>query len=183
MTKLITLDLGGNLGVTIGPLSAEARAAQVKCFTIKLKETTRVGVWLNSATEELHRLVRENPGATWACEKPDTRGLMYFGIRKNMCLLGHVYSVLAVYGIYEMQEVTVPQAKLRLAGHGRADKDQMIAAAQAKGYSAKNEHEADACGIREVVIFGPEETKAQKAKRAAAAKRKVKEQAKGPKLL
>jgi Holliday junction resolvasome RuvABC endonuclease subunit len=188
MKKLVTLDLGGHLGVSIGPLSAEARSSQVKCLTIRMKDTTSIGPWLASGTEEIHQLVRDNLDAEWAVEKVNTAGRSaYFAIRKNMCLLGHIYFILNHYGITRMQEVPATQGKVRLAGNGNADKDQMQAAAKAKGYSAKNEHEADACGIREVVIFGPAETKSQRQKREAhtrkLAKQRAKEAAKGPALL
>jgi crossover junction endodeoxyribonuclease RuvC len=44
-------------------------------------------------------------------------------------------------------EVNVSTAKKRLAGHGRADKTQMVVAAVRQGFVVANDHEADACAV------------------------------------
>jgi Holliday junction resolvasome RuvABC endonuclease subunit len=55
--------------------------------------------------------------------------------------------VAAKAGCSRCIEVATSSAKLKLAGHGRADKRAMIAAAIAMGIEITSEHEADALGV------------------------------------
>ena len=170
---LVTIDLGENMGWTVGPISADAPTSDVRCGTFKLRATTRLGLFLRSAEEPFRELF-STPGIVGVgVEKPDTMGNSYFGIRKNMALLGQMYVWLEHHGLSQdiVQEISVTSGKLRLSGSGRAKKPEMMAAATAKGYAIETEHEADACGIREVYIYGKAETKAQREKREAAERR------------
>lgn len=44
-------------------------------------------------------------------------------------------------------EVNVATAKKALAGNGRADKGDMLAAANARGFAVRDHHQADACAV------------------------------------
>lgn len=168
-----TIDLGENMGWSIGPMDASAPASSVRFKTFSLRATTKLGLFLRSS-EDAFREMFSTPGLVGiGVEKPDTMGNGYFGIRKNMALLGQMYVWLEHHGLSQdnVQEISVTSGKLRLSGSGRAKKPEMIAAALAKGYAVETEHEADAAGIREVFLFGKAETKAQREKRKAQERR------------
>lgn len=174
------IDLGENMGWSIGPISADTPNSAVRFKTFKLRATTKLGAFLRSS-EDAFREMFSTPGlVALAVEKPDTNGNSYYGIRKNMALLGQMYWWLDHHGLpHEMvQEISVTAAKLRLAGHGRAQKEDMIAAALKQGFNVDDEHQADTAGIRQVFILGPAETKANRMKREAQERRVAREAAK-----
>lgn len=150
---LLAIDLGRNLGWVLG-----ARVGPLRSGTIQLEDTTDLGRYLASMVDPLRPLIRECTAI--AVEQPITAGGSFTGIRKNMAALGHVHYLAHIYGGKPVEEISVTTGKLALAGHGRADKDQMIFAAIEQGLSSPTEHEADAYGIWKVHQFGaPERNK------------------------
>ena len=147
---LLAIDLGRNMGWVLG-----ARVGPLRGGTIQLEDTTDLGRFVASMVDPLRPLIRECTAI--AVEKPDTAGLSYYGIRKNMAGLGMLHYLAHIYGGKPVEEISVTTGKLTLAGHGRADKDQMIFAAIERGLSNPTEHEADAFGIWLVHQFGAAE--------------------------
>ena|GEM_PF-5531096 len=167
---LLTLDLGENLGWTLGPLDSTAPASAVEFGTLKLKATTNLGEYLESAEVLLPDLIQGVNEI--AVERTHTgAGSKYFVVRKNVALLGMVHRIAWKNDDIPVKDVSAVQPKLKLAGHGHAKKEQMIAAAHRLGYRVSTEHEADALGVRLVYLFGPAPTAAEKAKIASAARR------------
>lgn len=142
------LDLGRNLGWVLGDAVGPLRHG-----TFMMEDTTDLGAFLRSSDTFCREMFPQ--ASALAIEKPDTQGLSYFGVRKNMAMLGHCSYWWSYYGNgTAINEVSVTTGKLTLAGHGRADKDRMMAAAAERGYPGLNEHEADALGIWWVHVFG-----------------------------
>jgi hypothetical protein len=79
-------------------------------------------------------------------------------IRVNINTLRFLLGVDAIFEMVaarcgaECREVNVGTAKKALAGHGHATKEDMEAAAKARGYGIKSHHEADACAVGLVMI-------------------------------
>lgn len=150
MTTL-ALDLGQHIGwvkgSTVGPLEHG---------TIDLPDTRDLGVWLMAAMMALPPLM---VGADDIAVEQPFLGDSYFPARKLLGLLGAVYACANTRGISgnHVNEIPVPTAKLALAGHGRAEKPQMIAAAcEIWGFEEHeiDEHQADASAILYVHLFG-----------------------------
>lgn len=138
-------DLGWALGNAVGPL---------EFGTFHGNGSTDLRVWLPCFNAPLQKLFTMCDAI--AVEKPDTQGNSYYGVRKNMALLGKIYEIAGYYpNVRSVDEYGVSTAKKRLAGHGHADKDQMIAAARAEGYAVEDSHQADAIAILMVHHFGP----------------------------
>lgn len=150
MTTL-ALDLGQKIGwvrgSAVGPLEHD---------TIHLVESTDLGVWLLDAMMKLQPVIR---GVRDIAVEQPFLGESYYPARKLLGLLGVVYAcanTLGIVGSY-VHEYPVSTAKLALAGHGHADKDQMIAAAcDFWGFEDHeiDEHQADASAILRVHLFG-----------------------------
>lgn len=150
MTTL-ALDLGQTIGwvkgSTVGPIEFGSFA---------MTETTDLGLWLQGADTFLMKAME---GVTDIAVEQPFLGESYYPARKLLGLLGHVYYHARYKGIAGalVNEIPVPTAKLALAGHGRAEKEDMIAAAcEFMGWEASeiDEHVADACAIWRVHLFG-----------------------------
>lgn len=168
MTTL-ALDLGQRIGWmkggTVGP---------IEHGTFEMEETTDLGRWLAGADTFLAQAMK---GCSDVAVEQPFLGDSYYPARKLLGLLGHVYYHARFQGIagVHVNEIPVSTAKLTLAGHGQADKDQMIAAAcDWYGFEPDeiDEHQADAGGILRVHLFG-----------AATGKRKPVRSGKGVSLL
>lgn len=153
MTTL-ALDLGQSLGwvkgSTIGPLEHG---------TFDMPTTTDLGRWLQGVDGFLQAIMRGVDDI--AVEQPFL-GDSYYPARKALALLGHVYYHAQFQGIAgaHVNEIPVATAKLTLAGYGKAEKDQMIAAAcDFWGFEEHeiDEHQADASGILKVHLFGAQQ--------------------------
>lgn len=150
---LLAIDIGRNMGWVLG-----AAVGPLRGGTIQLEDTTHLGRYLASMVDPLRPLIRECTAI--AVEQPPTQGMSFTGIRKNMASLGMIHYLAQTYGGKPVEEISVTTGKLALAGHGRADKDQMVFAAIERGLTHPTEHEADAYGIWLVHQFGaPERNK------------------------
>lgn len=145
------LDLGQNIGwVKGGPVGP------LEHGSFPMPNTTDLGLWLQGSDALFRKIL---PGCTGVAVEQPFLGDSYFPARKLLALLGHVYYWGRVVGIAQSQfkEVAISTGKKTLSGYGRADKDQMIAAAAALGYEGYDEHEADALGVWWVYVFGEAE--------------------------
>lgn len=150
--SLLALDLGQGIGWVRGKA-----VGPMEHGVIMLPTTTDLGLWLAVAEEKMRPLFR---GVTAiAVEKPFL-GESYYPARKLISLMGIVYYSAHHRGLgkSDITEIENAKAKLTLAGHGRADKNQMIAAAEQRtGLPGWSEHDADALGIFWVWHFGAAE--------------------------
>lgn len=160
---LLAIDLGRNMGWVLGGIVGPLRSG-----TILLEDTTDLGRYIASMVDPLRPLIRECTSI--AVEQPPTEGMSFTGIRKNMASLGFVHYLAHIYGGKPVTEISVTTGKLMLAGHGRADKDQMVFAAIERGLSMPTEHEADAYGIWLVQQFGKPERNKRNPKRSGKGK-------------
>lgn len=148
---VLAIDIGTNLGWALGEAVGPLRFG-----TFRGSSSTDPRIWIPSFTPFLQKMFPLCDAI--AIEKPDTQGNNYAPIRKNFFLLGEVYRVAAWYpNVLSVNEVGVSTAKKRLAGHGHADKDMMVAAARAEGYAVTDDHQADAIAILMTHFFGPRE--------------------------
>lgn len=157
-----------DLGKSIGWMKGNA-VGPVEHGTIDLGVEPDLGRFLLAAMMELTPLMRgvhdiavEQPflssGGKKADGTPKPGG--YYPARKLLGLLGVVYVCANTNGIpaSRVHEVPVPTGKLALAGSGKADKDDMIAAAcEWWGFEPDeiDEHQADAGGILKFHHYGP----------------------------
>lgn len=150
MTTL-ALDLGKSIGWIKG-----AAVGPLEHGVIELGTDTDLGAWLMIACMKLPPLMRGVHDI--AVEQPFL-GDSYYPARKLLGLLGVVYLCANGEGIpgSMVHEYAVPTAKKALTGYGKAEKDQMIAAAiEWWGLPDDiSEHEADASAILKVHRFGP----------------------------
>jgi Holliday junction resolvasome RuvABC endonuclease subunit len=147
----LALDLGKKVGWLKG-----ASVGPVQHGTIDLKDTTDLGIFLIDAMTKLPPIIR---GVTDIAVEQPFLGDSYYPARKLLGLLGVVYACASVEGISGkyVHEYPVATAKLALAGHGRAEKEAMIAAAcDWYGWEPYeiDEHQADAGAILKVHLFG-----------------------------
>lgn len=157
---ILGLDLGQNLGWVLGN-----RVGPLRHGVFTLKNTTDLGAWLRSSDEFFQYIFQE--GVTGVAVEQPFMGSSYQAARKLLALLGHAYYWASFYGIPTscFQEVAISTGKRTLSGYGKADKDQMIAAAAARGYpDLDTEHEADALGVWWVYQFGAMEPAKRKPK-------------------
>lgn len=184
---LLTIDPGKFIGWTIGPVSADATADQVAFGSFKLAETTDLGAYLASADEHLQDLFGR--GVTrWAIEVPNTmKGSSHAAIVKGVGLYAHALYWARILQLPPPAVFSPSEIKLALTGNGAAkkgkDNPEMETAAQALGFDVQNDHEADAVALRRAYTHGVPDSKSEREKKAAAARRAAKEAAKGPKLL
>lgn len=151
MTVVLGLDLGQNVGWfkggAVGPCTFG---------TFRMKNTTDLGLWLRGS-DEFFREVLVGVDAV-AIEQPFF-SRDYYAVRKLISLVGYACMWSSTMGIpaARIAEIPVPTAKLTLAGSGRAEKSDMIAAAADRGYPGLNEHESDAFAVWTVSVFGKRE--------------------------
>lgn len=183
---LLTVDTGSTIGWTRGPASADATPGEIEFGSRKLAETTDLGAYLASADEVFQELFA---GVTrWAIEQPNTRHAKSgAAAAKMMGLYAHALYWARVLQLPPPVVYSPNEVKLALTGNGNAKKGketpEMETAARALGFAVKNDHEADAIGIRRAYTHGVPETKAEKAKRETAERRAAKEAKKAPTLL
>jgi Holliday junction resolvasome RuvABC endonuclease subunit len=148
---ILAIDLGRHMGWILAAPTGEMRFG-----TVELEDTTNLGRYVRSMNEPVTALMKCCTAV--AVEKPNTGGnSAYFAIRKNMAALGKVCELADFHGLAPPKEFSVTTGKLTLAGHGHADKSQMIAAAKERTGLDMNEHEADALGIWWIYVFGAAE--------------------------
>ena len=182
-----TLDTGGTIGWTRGPVSADAKPDQVAFGSFKLEETTNLGAYLASSDGFFQEFF--GSGITrWAIEIPNTQhAKSSAAAAKMMGLYAHALYWARVMQMPPPAVFTPSEVKLALTGNGVAkkgpDNPEMETAARALGYAVQNDHEADAVGLRRAYTHGVPENKSERAKREAAERRAAKAAAKGPKLL
>ncbi len=160
---ILGLDLGQNIGWVLGN-----RVGPLRHGVFELKNTTDLGVWLRSSDEFFQAIFQEQVTGV-AVEQPFL-GESYYPARKLLALLGMAHYWGSFYGVSSMcfMEVAISTGKRTLSGYGKADKDQMIAAAAARGYpSITTEHEADALGVWWVYQFGAMEPAAKRKTRSS----------------
>lgn len=147
---VLALDLGKNIGWVKG-----GAVGPVQSGTFPLEDTTDLGEWLRSADPFLTSGVLRGVSSI-AIEQP-FMGKSLWPMQKLSALLGHIvyYASFEGVGWKQVEMVGVSTGKKKLAGSGRAEKEDMIAAAIAWGLDDPDEHEADALGIFLVHLFGP----------------------------
>lgn len=141
--KIVAFDLGSNMAVAHNLLDDGER---VEVRTFKGKRVQRAGqtwLWLH----EVFNGIREIGGCDVVVyERPFVRG--QDATRSLWGIAGMIEGRAAVDG-YPVVDYSPGEIKMHTTGHGNADKDAMIAAAQLTGYAGDNEHEADAwCLLR-----------------------------------
>lgn len=175
---ILGLDLGQTIGWCLGNAVGPLRHGE-----FPLKNTTDLGLWLRSSDDFFIPMFRDGGVTGVAIEQPflspggkkadgSSKPGGYYPARKLLSLLGHAYMWGSFYGLSDIhfEEVPVASAKLTLSGSGAADKDQMIAAAAARGYpSITGEHEADALGIWWCYVFGRAEPIAKRRSKSSKA--------------
>lgn len=181
-----TLDTGSTIGWTLGPVSADATPDEVTFGSFKLADTTDLGAYLASADEFLQDFFSKV--TRWAIEIPNTRhAKSAAAAAKMMGLYAHALYWARVMQAPPPSVFTPSEVKLALTGNGAAkkgaDNPEMETAARALGYEVENDHQADAVAIRRAYTHGVPDTKAEREKQAAAARRAAREAQKGPKLL
>lgn len=151
--------LGVDLGQTIGWFLGDA-VGPCRWGSFKAEKTTDLHRWLRSVDAPLQQIL---PHATAIAIEQPWMGDNWYPLRKLAAQLGHVHYHAGFAGIpsAKIKEIPVATAKYTLAGHGRADKDMMIAAAAADGYEGMDEHAADAYGIWKTYVFGERERPAK----------------------
>lgn len=144
----VGLDLGQSIGFfkggAVGPCTHG---------TFRMKQTTDLGLWLRGS-DEFFREVLVGVDAI-AIEQP-FMSRDYYAVRKLLALVGYANMWASTMGVPAARiiEVPVATAKLTLAGSGKAEKWQMMAAAAERGYPDLDEHSADAFGVWTVSVFG-----------------------------
>lgn len=182
-----TLDTGGTIGWTRGPVSADATSDEVAFGSHKLAETTDLGAYLASADQFFQDFF--SSGITrWAIEQPNTRhAKSAAAAAKMMGLYAHALYFARLMQMPPPAIFTPSEVKLGLTGNGAAkkgkDNPEMENAARALGFDVQNDHEADAVAIRRCYTHGVPETKTERAKAEAAKRKAAKIAAKGPALL
>lgn len=170
MTTL-ALDLGQHIGWVKG-----AAVGPLEHGSFPVEDTTDLGRWLRSIDAFLMNAMRgvddiavEQPFLQSGGKKADgtSKPGGYYPARKLLAQLGHVYYAAHNSGIAakHVHEYPVATAKLTLAGSGKADKDQMVAAAcDFYGWEPHeiDEHTADASAIFKVHLFGAVEGRRKK---------------------
>lgn len=176
---ILAIDPGRHMGVCRVP--ARERQAIVhgeNLYTIKLKDTTDLGLYLRSAQDPLRELLA---GCTDVyVERPNTERQHYTAIRKNMALLSFTAYWATFYGV-AFHEVNVAHVKGILTDSGNAKKEFVMERAEyllGLPAGALTEHEADAFGVWMVASYGPPQKAADRQKAFTARKRAEKEAAK-----
>lgn len=184
---LLSVDPGKFIGWTLGPLSADTPASDIAFGSFKLAETTDLGAYLASADEHLQDLFSR--GVTrWAIEVPNTmKGSSHAAIVKGVGLYAHVLYFARLMQVPPPTIFSPTEIKLALTGNGAAkkgkDTPEMENAARALGFAVQNDHEADAVAIRRAFTHGIPDSKSERAKKEAAARKAARLAAKGPALL
>jgi Holliday junction resolvasome RuvABC endonuclease subunit len=143
MKKIAFLDLATNIGWASGPPDGDP------LFGTKTLPSTGndIGRFARAFDEWLNDFITVEQPALLAFEAPIlTSGKTHFATARK--LTGLAWHTEFVCGRREVHyfEANLSSMKKDFAGHGRADKDDMIAVARRYGWNVRTEHEADACG-------------------------------------
>lgn len=149
---ILALDLGSSVGVCYG---AASRAAPPTCQTWKLPTGSKgiVGPYISMFERTLNAAIGALSPDIIVFEAPLIRiirgpgGQAFADMFSARKLIGLAVSAERIAWEKEIRCMEAQPATLKkvMAGHGRADKAQMQAAATRRGFLSKNEHEADAC--------------------------------------
>lgn len=144
-----------DLGQTVGWIKGRA-VGPLEYGSFNLDETTDLGKWLRSADKHMDQLFT---GVDSVVMEQPFLGENYYPARKIISLLGHFYYYAGVAGIpgTRINEIAIASGKLALSGNGRAEKEDMIAAAcDWYGFEPDeiDEHIADASGLLKFHFYG-----------------------------
>lgn len=147
------MTLGLDLGKKIGWVKGDT-VGPIESGTFELEETTDLGLFLQSSDAFLMNVL---PGVKQIAYEQPYLGDNLWPAQKLLALLGHVAYHARFQGIgwKQMHPIANSTGKKKLAGHGHAEKPQMIEAAKLWGLDDPDEHEADALGVWLVKQFGP----------------------------
>ena len=142
MRSLAFLDLATNVGVAVGQPSSDPRF-----WTHTLPSTgDDIGRFARAYDEWLHDFITVEQPALVAFEAPilSAGKTSISTARKLTGLAWHTEFVCGARQVayFEANLMTI---KKRVAGSGKAQKDDMIAVARRYGWQVRTEHEADAC--------------------------------------
>lgn len=142
--RLLCLDLATSLGWCAGDLDARpvfgthrlpSTGQDVGRFLVAYDEWLRDCITLHDPA----RVVFEAP-IIWSGKTAKDTARKLFGLASHTEFVCTQRSV-------RCSEGNLASVKKHLTGHGRASKDEMIAAARARGFDIRTEHEADAFGL------------------------------------
>jgi crossover junction endodeoxyribonuclease RuvC len=142
--RILTLDLSGSTGWSCGDSDGEPRYG-----TLTLPKTgDDVGRYLLAFDEWFRAMLAVEHPAVVVFEAPIYREgkTAIATARKLMGLASHTEYVCALLSV-RCSETHIGTIKAFFAGHGRAEKADMMATARLYGWAPRNDHEADALGI------------------------------------
>lgn len=153
---ILGLDFGTKTGVAYGDAGVPAARVTTETWALPAGGADSVGEILHVLRRRLDdRLMRgvslvvfEAPFVTHHMAPNQTRRAYGFaGICEELAFMRGI----------EVREVVTSTLKKEFAGHGRADKAQMIRAAKRRGFAVANDHEADAaaCWLHAVTHAQP----------------------------
>lgn len=156
--NILSLDMATVTGWCFG----NAMEGVPKLGCIRLPSTGKdLGRWGNAAKEEYSILVDSCQPDRIIYESPILRGATRIDTLRKLYSLATIIEMIAEDNEIPISEVAITTVKKTLTGNGRADKQQMIEAAIAKGMAPADDNEADSFGIwlHAARHFAPEEAR------------------------
>ncbi|MGP9819220.1 hypothetical protein ACTZWW_04325 [Salinarimonas sp. NSM] len=144
MRPIIALDLAHSTGWASGAPDADPRFG-----TLQLPKTgDEIGRFLALFEDWLLDLITVESPALVVFEAPLlTRGNTTPTVARKLMGLANATEVACYRRDVRCEQANLATVKKAFAGHGRAEKHEMVAAARARGWDVRNDNEADACGL------------------------------------
>ena len=153
---LLALDMATNTGWCCG----DVRHGKPVLGSIKLPSTKKdLGWWMDAAIKEYDELIAHTHPDRVRYESPILRGSTRIETLRKLYTLASVIEYVCRDRNIPVYEVAITTVKKRLTGNGRAQKEDMMKAAEGMGMAPKSHDEADAFGIwlTGAYKFAPEE--------------------------
>lgn len=142
---ILALDLGTKTGVAFGSPGERPR---LKTWVMPAGGGADVGPFMSAFEQRLSEFLCFNAVTLFVFEAPYVGPKMLGNMHTARRLIGlpAICEMLAHRHAVECAECNILTVKRDFAGHGRAEKSDMIRAAKMRGFEPANEHEADALG-------------------------------------
>lgn len=148
MRKMLCLDLATTTGWACAPVDV-ASVSEIRHGTKTMPKTgDDIGRFLFDYDEWLNAMIDVEDPAIIVYEAPilSSGKTTPATARKLMGLGSHTEFVCESRGVM-VREINLATVKKSFAGHGHADKEQMVAAAERAGFVVKDDNDADACAL------------------------------------
>jgi hypothetical protein len=157
--SLLALDLGTKTGAAFGDPGTPAQRVACETWELPSGGGEDVGAFMDAFDRMLSdRLMRGITTLVFEAPYIGPKTMMNMHTARRLIGLPALCEMLALRRGIPCFECVIPTVKANFAGHGRADKPTMMREARKRGFSIKNDHEADAaaCWWWAVVCKRPE---------------------------